>query len=171
MISSSSITTPDRRWWLVHTRANHERVLAKHLELLSINVYLPMVKVQRRRNHRTIATEIPLFAGYMFLYGGDDERYAAMTTNRAAAIRYVSDQEKLAKSIESIRRAISSGKTVDPFPGIKRGRRCRVRCGALKGLEGVVLRRTKVARVYVAVDALGQSAELEIEADLLELVD
>jgi transcription antitermination factor NusG len=107
----------------------------------------------------------------MFLYGGDDERYAAMTTNRAAAIRYVSDQEKLAKSIESIRRAISSGKTVDPFPGIKRGRRCRVRSGALKGLEGVVLRRTKIARVYVVVDALGQSVELEIEADLLELVD
>lgn len=138
---------------------------------MGIDVYLPMVGVKRRRQGRTSVNEIPLFAGYMFLRGGHEERYVAMTTNRAAAIHYVRDQDQLDTSIDNIRRAIGSGEIVDPFPGIKKGRRCRVRRGALKGLEGVVLRRTKVARVYIAVEALGQSAELQIEADYLELID
>lgn len=170
MNTYSPTTSPGKRWWLVHTRANHERVLARRLETMGIDVYLPMVSVKRRRHGRSSVSEIPLFTGYMFLRGGQDERYAAMTTNRAAAIHYVRDQHQLATSIDNIRRAIESGETVDPFPGIKKGRRCRVRRGPLKGLEGVVLRRTKVARVYIAVEALGQSAELQIDADYLELI-
>ena len=171
MESYSNTTSPDFRWWLVHTRANHEKALARHLKAMGINVYLPLVEVRRRRKRRMAVSQIPLFPGYMFLHGGADERHATLTTHRAAAVRFVRNQDQLAKSLQNIRRAISSGTTVDPYPGIRKGRWCRVRSGALKGLEGVVLRRTKIARVFVAVEALGQSAELEIDADLLELAD
>ena len=43
--------------------------------------------------------------------------------------------------------------------------------GSLAGLEGIVLRRRGPWRVYVAATFLGQSAELEIEADLLRILD
>jgi hypothetical protein len=60
---------------------------------------------------------------------------------------------------------------VDLYPGLRRGRRCRVVAGSLKGVEGVVLRRRGLYRVYVGVEALGQSAELEIDPSLLEVIE
>jgi len=43
--------------------------------------------------------------------------------------------------------------------------------GTLGGLEGVVIRRRGPWRVYVGVDFLGQSAELEIDAADLVILD
>lgn len=167
----TSLVSELLRWWLVHTRANHEKALAKRLNALGISHYLPLVRVRGRRNGRVWTTERPLFPSYMFLLGGEDERYAAMRTNCAATVLHVCDQDRLSQSLGSIQRAISSGTPIDPCPEIKKGRRCRVRSGVLKGLEGIVQRRSKLTRVFIAVDALGQSAELEIDAELLEVVD
>jgi len=159
------------RWWLVHTKPRNEKALAGDLGRMGIGYFLPLARVKRRYSGRTVHAELPLFPGYLFLCGGDDERYATLCTNRAANVIAVSDQDRLRADLMQVFRVTASDEPVDLYPGIRSGRRCRVIRGPLKGLEGVVIRRRDICRVYVAVEVLGQSAEVEIDVSLLETTE
>lgn len=161
----------DLRWWLVHTRPRSEKALAADLDRLGIGYFLPLVRVRRRVGGRTTERALPLFPGYLFLRGGDEERCATMHTKRAANVIKVVNQTGLDADLAQVTRVTESDKPVDLYPGIKRGRKCIVARGPLKGLEGVVVRRRDVCRVYVAVDVLGQSAEVEIDVSMLEEIE
>jgi len=158
-------------WWVVHTKARNEKALATDLDHLGVGYFLPLARVRRRWGGRTATVRVPLFPGYLFLCGGYEERYATLMTHRAANVIEVGDQEGLRHDLRQIYRTVTGELPVDLFPGIRRGRRCRVVAGSLKGVEGVVLQRRSVCRVYVAVTILGQSAEVEIDPGLLEAVD
>lgn len=164
----------DRRignWWLVHTKARQEKALAAHLDTLGIHYFLPLAEVRRRCGGRITEVQIPLFPGYLFLSGGCEERQATLRTNRVANVIEVADQQRLVTDLRQIHRLTSNGAAVDVYPGLRRGRRCRITGGSLKGLEGVILRRRGVCRVSIAVDVLGQSAEVEIDGSLLEVIE
>ncbi len=158
-------------WWVAHTKARHEKALAADLDTRGISSFLPLVKVLRRYGNRTAAVHLPLFPGYLFLCGTADDRSAVLTTNRVAHLLRVADQEGLKRSLRHVHRMTTSGVAVDLYPGIQRGRRCRIRSGVLQGLEGTVLSRRRMCRVYVAVDVLGQSADVKIDPSLLEIIE
>ncbi len=159
------------RWWVVHTKSRNEKALADDLSALRINHFLPLVQVKRRYASRGFVIDVPLFPGYLFMCGGDDERYATLMTHRAAALINVVDQEQLKTELRHVYLVTISRETVDLYPGLRRGKRCRVVRGSLAGLEGIVLRRRGCCRIYVGVEALGQSAELEIDPSLVEPID
>lgn len=158
------------RWWVVHTKARNEKALALDLDRQKINYFLPLVKVRRRYGGRTVQLQLPLFPSYLFMCGGDDQRYSTLMTHRAAHVIPVVDQERIKQDLRQVYMVVESEEPVDLYPSLRRGRRCRVIGGGLKGLEGVVSRRD-LSRVYVGVDALGQSAELEIDPGLVEIID
>ena len=159
------------RWWVVHTLARHEKALARDLERKAIDYYLPLARVERRWGRRRAQIQIPLFPGYLFMRGGEEERLSTVQTKRVARVINVHDQQRLKEALGHIRRMVESGRPVDLYPGIRKGRRCRIVRGPLRGLEGVVLRRQGVFRVFVAVEILGQSAETEIDGASLEVSD
>ncbi len=158
-------------WWVVHTKARNEKALGSDLDELGIGYFLPLARVKRQYGRRRILVEIPLFPSYLFMCGGRDERSETLGTHRAANVIQVFDQRGLKEQLRQIHRVTTSGKPVALYPGLKKGSHCRIVRGCLKGLEGVVLRRRGACRIYVAVEALGQSAELEIDADLLDTID
>ncbi len=158
-------------WWLVHTKSRCEKALAADLDRHRIGYFLPLARMRRRHGGRPVEVLLPLFPSYLFLCGGADERYAALMTHRAAQVIEVVDQERLKDELRQIHRVTASCQPVGLYPGLKRGQRCRVIAGPLAGLEGVVLRSRDWCRVYVGVEVLGQSAELEIDPALLETTE
>lgn len=169
--ASSAIQSFHGTWWVLHTRARNEKAVAETLQRQGVCFFLPLVVHRRRYAGRVRQVEIPLFPGYVFLCGGSSERHLALRTNRVAQVLDVPDQERLRLDLLQIERVIRSREPVDLFPRLVTGARCRVIAGSLRGLEGVVLRRRGPWRVYVGVEFLGQSAELEIEPALLEVLD
>lgn len=168
---SQTITHWPGRWWVLHTKPRQEKCLFAALETIAVRSYLPLISRRGWEGRRSAATSVPLFPGYVFLCGTDHDRVAALRTNRVANVLDVPDQGQLREELAAIERVVSDAGSVGLFPGLKEGARCRVVRGSLAGLEGVVTRRRGPWRVYVAVTFLGQSAELEIEADDLELID
>lgn len=167
----SSISLFSGTWWVLHTRARNEKAVAETLSRQGVSYFLPLVHYRRRYAGRVRQVEIPLFPGYLFLCGGPMERQLALRTNRVAQVLEVTDQERLRQDLRQIECVIQSNEPVDLFPRIMTGTRCRVTSGSLKGLEGIVLRKRGPWRVYVGVEFLGQSAELEIESSLLEVLN
>lgn len=158
-------------WWVLHTRARHEKRVAEALDQHGVDYFMPLVPSKRTYGKRVVEFSVPLFPGYVFLSGDHDDVEVAWQTNRVANIIPVSDQARLTRELRQIHALITSGKPVDLYPGLRKGRRCRIVTGPLKGLEGVVTRRRNVSRFFVAVSFVGQSAVVEIDGARLEAAE
>ncbi len=164
---SSLIDEAAGQWWVLHTRARNEKRIAEYLEKRSVWHYLPLTTSRRTYGNRVVEFQVPLFPGYVFLCGDEFEAARAWESRRVANILRVGDQEKLRQDLRNVERVIASGSPVDLYPGLRRGRRCRVTAGPLRDVEGIIVRRRGVSRVCVAVEFISQSAEVEIDAALL----
>jgi len=156
------------RWWVAHTRARHEKALAFDLLERGVAFFLPMVektRVSRRRRFRTL---MPLFPGYLFFAGDYEARYQALCTSHVAGTIDVDDQNRLLNELTQIERALAAHTKFDPFPYLKQGRRCRVRSGPLRGIQGIVLSRRGTTHLVLQIEMLGQSVATEIDPALVE---
>lgn len=159
------------RWWVLHTRPRNEKVVAQELRRRDVRFFLPLVRYRRIYGNRIKPVSLPLFPGYVFLCGCLEDRLQALQTNRIARVLEVVDQQRLRKDLAQIQHIVESDEPIDLYPRLRKGSRCRVVRGSLMGLEGVVLRRRDRCRIYIAVEFLGQSAEVEIHPDFLEVID
>lgn len=170
-------------WWVAHTRSRNEKALAQDLINKDISYFLPMSwKVQRRRQ-RTIRSFLPLFSGYLFFCGNENQRIELLRTNRVANIIEVKDQQRLLDELLQIERALQAGVPIAPHSYIKAGQHCRVIAGPLADLQGIIIGvpkhkkghpggpvKTKNAvRLVLQIDMLGQAASVEIDIDMIEI--
>ena len=161
----------EQKWWVIHTKSRNEKALAHDLISREVRYFLPMRwKVHHSRN-RKLRSLVPLFNGYMFFCGEENDRIEVLKTNRAANLIEVFDQKKLVRQLSNIYKALASGANIEPHQYIKEGQRCRVTSGPLKDMQGVVSRTANQAKLILKIDMLGQAACVEIDTDLLEIMD
>jgi transcription antitermination factor NusG len=160
-----------RRWWAVYTRSRQEKVFSQQLIGHQVPHYLPLVdKISYTRGRRLIS-RVPLFSGYVFLFGDEQERLTSLTTNRISQIIPVTDGARLRSDLCQIFRLIACGAPMTVEQRLAPGRRVRIRQGPLAGLEGTVVERRNKARLFVAVDFLQQGASIDLEDFVLEPLD
>ena len=158
-------------WYALHTRHQHEKLIAKSLANKGFETFLPQYTVLRRWTDRSKQISLPLFPCYVFLKGGLDNRLNVLTTpgvhgfvgfaGKAAAI---SEEE-----IDAVRRAAQSA-TIEPHPFLKCGDRVRVISGPLEGVEGVLIRKKNSLRLVLSLELLARSASVEVDASAVERV-
>ena len=142
------------QWWVAH-----------------ISYFLPMSWKVRRRSRRTIRSFLPLFSGYLFFCGEEDQRLELLRTDRVANLIEVKDQQKLIRELVQIEQALRIGAPLTPHKYIKAGQKCKVMAGPLLGLQGVVVKTKSATRLVLQVDMLGQAASVEIDVDMIEILD
>ena len=159
-------------WWAMHTLPRREKDLVRRLRRLGIPHYSPLIPRRSRSPGGRIRTShVPLFSGYVFVRGGEEQRYEVLTTNCVARCLEVSDEAKLVYDLRQIQRLIVSGARLSPESRIEAGMRVRIRSGSLAGLEGVVVRRRGRDRLLVVVEFLQQGASIELEDFQVERID
>lgn len=158
-------------WWVAHTKSRNEKALAQDLIAKGISYFLPMSWKVRRQRGRTIKSLLPLFGGYLFFCGDEDERVEILRTHRVANLIEVDNQQQLIDELVQIECALRAGAPLAPTDFIKAGQHCRVIAGPLAGLTGIVIRAKNAVRLLLQVDMLGQAASVEIDVDMIELLD
>ena len=152
------------RWVAFYTLSRREKDLMRKLQAAGVPFYGPMV---RRRLHspggRVRASYVPLFPGYVFSLVDDEQRRAALATNTVARWIPIVDERMLVEDLRAIKRLIDTAKPLTPEARIEPGQLVRVRTGALRGLEGTVVKRRGAERLVVAVRFLNQGASIELE--------
>jgi transcription antitermination factor NusG len=93
----------------------------------------------------------------------DEQRRAALATNTVARWIPIADERMLVGDLRGIKRLIDSDQPLTPEARIEPGQVVRVRSGALRGLEGTVIKRRGTQRLMVAVRFLNQGASIELE--------
>ncbi len=157
-----------RRWWAVYTRPRQEKVLARIFWENGSHFYLPLVPRKGVYQRRTVVSHLPLFEGYVFLFGSEEQRVAALATNRVYHIVGVNEPLQFVRDLRQIRRLIASNAPLTVESRLTSGDRVRVKKGPLAQLEGTVLVRRGKTRLLVQVNFLQQGASVEIDDYLLE---
>lgn len=165
---AGAASTTDRRWWAVYTKSRQEKAFARQLVGQEVPFYLPLIPKDNIIRGRRVRSHVPLFTGYVFLFGTDNERITALTTNRVSRILPVCDEEQLRQDLAQVKLLIEQDAPLALERRLVPGDLVRVKTGLLRGLEGVVIRRHGKQRLLVAVNYLQQGVSVEIDDCALE---
>ncbi len=165
------ITDFTGHWLVAHTKSRNEKALAHDLIARGVQYFLPMTWSVSKRSRRTIKALLPLFAGYVFVCGDEDNRLDVLKTNRVANIIEVTDQDFFLSELAQIDKALRTGAPLMPHNYLEKGQWCRVVSGPLMGLEGIVQEMRSVTRLILQIDMLGQAASVEIDRDMIETIE
>jgi len=151
-------------WVAFYTLSRREKDLMRKLEAVGIPFYAPLIRRRLKSpGGRTRDSLVPLFPGYVFSRVDDDQRRSALATNTIARWLPIGDEAALLADLRGIKQLIDTDCPLTPEARIEPGHVVRVRTGALRGLEGTVVRRHGEQRLVVAVRFLNQGASVELE--------
>ena len=167
----SSIVDFEGQWWVVHTKSRNEKALAHDLSQKNISYFLPMSWKTHRTRGRKMRSLLPLFGGYMFFCGSEDQRQEVLRTNRVANLIEVRNQEKFLRELTPIEHALLAGEELTPHKYIEAGQLCQVTAGPLAGSKGIAVRTMGKTKLVLQVEMLGQAASVEIDTDSIEIVE
>jgi transcriptional antiterminator RfaH len=171
LLDAEPAEVPGRHWMALYTKARQEKSLARELLKYRIPFYLPLVKRTSASRGRRRSSLTPLFGGYLFLLGSEEERVRALTTNRISRILSVEDSDQLVFDLRQLRQLIMAGAPLTVESRLGPGQRVRVRQGPFAGLEGTVLKRRGQTRLLVSINFLQQGASVEIDDFMLDPFD
>jgi transcriptional antiterminator RfaH len=155
------------RWWVLHSRPRAEKALARHFLGRRLCFFLPLSKKRWRKRDRLFTSTSPLFTGYIFLWGDEEARVSALTTNQVVHCIRVDDQAQMHQDLVRIHRLMLSGEPLTPEERIQPGDWVEITSGPLEGLQGKVIRRGKHLRFFVEVHFLQRGASVEIDSSVI----
>ncbi len=161
-------------WFALYARTRYEKTASKMLEGLGISHFLPMIEEERRWSDRSKLIRVPLFPGYLFVRIPRTAGLMLTVRKVAGVIDFVGNHNgPIAvpeNEIESVRAFLSHGTgcSAHPFPAA--GDRVRIVRGALKGIEGTLIRYGAKSRVFVSVNIIQRAVSVEVDVSDVESV-
>ena len=152
-------------WYAVKVRTSAELRLRHAIEQRGCEVFLPSHIESRRYSDRIKKVEAALFPGYLFARLDIDRRLPVLQTSGVEAIVGFGGKFEPVQEAEilAIRKVIGSGANAVPWPYLKDGDHVRVQCGALEGINGILLRAKGQDRLVISVHLLQRSISVEID--------
>ena len=107
-VGRAAVGRGPRRWLALYTKSRQEKSLARELFKCGIPFYLPLVRKTNVSRGRKRTSLVPLFGGYVFLYGSEEERVRGLTTGRISRVLEVEDADQLVFDLRQLRQLIKS---------------------------------------------------------------
>ncbi len=151
-------------WYAAYTCGHHERRVAEQLEARGFEYFLPTYRSVRQWKDRRKELQVALFPSYVFVRMTLRERLAVLQVpgvvdlvSFAGVPAPLPDPE-----IEALRNGISDAVKIEPHPYLRVGRRVRIACGPLAGIEGILVRRKNNLRVVISIALIRSSVAVEV---------
>jgi transcription antitermination factor NusG len=152
-------------WWVAHVKSRQEKALARHIQPLGIPYYLPQREQKIRRAGRKFVSHLPLFPGYLFFRGTDDDRYAALRSNLVGRVIEVVDQPLLDTELGRLRTLQESGLPLVSHPYIEPGSAVSITDGPFRDYSGIVIRAKGQLRIVISISLLRTSFAVELDRE------
>lgn len=155
-------------WYAVRTRSNCEKKVRSVLSENRIENYLPVFREVRQWKDRKKLIELPLFPGYLFASIADtwEARLRILKIDGVVNILGQSDRIEPVPELEmqAVRRLLESTASFCAHPLLQEGAWVRVKRGALKGVEGSLVRLKNQTRLVLSITLLSQSVSTEMDS-------
>jgi transcription antitermination factor NusG len=160
----------DGRWRVVHTKPRQEKSLARQLHEKGVPFFLPLIPKRARIRGKIMESYLPLFGGYVFLLGNEEDHLFAKMTRRVARTLEVSDQAALWGDLRQIHRLIATGVAIRSEDQLTPGSPVEIQSGPLAGLRGVIVKSATGNRFVVKVDFIQRGASVLMDESSLARV-
>ena len=160
----------DSPWFAVYTAPRHEKQVQKHLQLRSVEHFLPVYTHQAAWKDGTRPTlQLPLFPSYLFVQIEKEQRSRVLQVPGVLAIVGGTGKEPAtldSTEIEMLRAGVQLRK-VEPHPVIHVGQTALIRRGPFTGKSGIVVRKKGAVRVVLTLEVIMRS--IAVECDLSDI--
>ena len=172
VVHTAGVLSGAIQWYAIHTRSNFEKRVADELSAKGIENYLASYEEMHQWKDRKQKVDLPLFPGYVFtrFYDCPEARIAVLRTagvvrilGQSSGIEAVPEHE-----LETVRSILRSKLPCYAHPFLREGSWVRVRRGALRGMEGLLVRVKNQTRLVVSISLLSQSVAAEVDAGDVE---
>ena len=152
-------------WWVLHVKPNCEKLVATYLLNREVGYYLPLYNRKERVGYyqRIRMSEVPLFRGYLCIALDKEKHGVLYDSKRYVRIIKVEDQERFVREIESVDKAVRTGKDLSARAGLTPGKRVLIVSGPLQGTEGVVVKRRRETQLSLSVTMFNQSVLVRLD--------
>ena len=155
------------KWYAVHTRSRHERVVVQRLQERGITTFLPVVNEVRRWSDRRKTVELPLFSCYVFVNLAPTSKNRLQVLSVDSVLNFVGIRGQGTaipdEQIHAVRTLVEEQLPWHAYPFLKIGQRVRIRDGALNGVEGILVSRNGDDTLVISIDAIQRSLAVRIE--------
>jgi len=160
----------EERWYAAYTSANHEKRVAKQLDVREVEHFLPLYTSVRRWKDRRVTLHMPLFPGYVFVRMALRDRLSVVQIPGVAQLVGFNGRPAALpeEAIEALTAGLQHGLHAEPHPYLTVGRRVRIRDGPLAGLEGILRRWKGNWRVVLSLDLIQRSVSVDLDGVDLE---
>jgi len=161
----------DGPWHVLQVIANHEKRVARQLEVRALEHYLPLYSERSKWTDRTVTLERPLFPGYVFTRFSPSARISLIST--PGILRMLGTDGNCTvdgAEIDRIQQGLASGHILRPQHPVPVGTRVRIRRGPFQGVEGIVAELRRNCNVIIALSAVEQCFSLEADLSDLEVL-
>jgi transcriptional antiterminator RfaH len=162
-------------WYLVYCKARQEDTAAQGLEEQGYSVYLPKLKLRRRRSRGMVDVVQPLFPRYLFVAPGNEEQSIAPVRCTAGVTKLVRFGTEYLPVLGDVVDALQARE--DPgtgchrlaAPNMRRGEPVRIQTGPFAGIEAIFEAQSGRDRVIVLMELLGQKVRADVVVGELDL--
>jgi transcription termination/antitermination protein NusG len=160
------------RWYAAYTSANHEKRVAEQMGAREVEHFLPLYASVRKWKDRRVTLELPLFPGYVFVRMALRDRLRVQQIPGVARLVGFDGAPAALpeEEIEALRTSLAKGVRAEPHPFLTVGRKVRVKCGPLAGVEGILLKRKGKFRVVISIELIQRAVAVEMELADVEAV-
>jgi transcriptional antiterminator RfaH len=160
----AAVDDTERSWFAFYTLSRQEKEFMRKLHRQEIPFYGPTIPKRIKSPAGRVRTSyMPLFSNYVFVYGNEEQRYQALTTNCISQVVQVVDREQLTRDLRQFHHLIGMDVPLLAESRLEPGTRVRIRSGRFRGIEGTILRRENEVRLLIAVNFLQRGASMLLE--------
>jgi len=154
-------------WYALRVRSNCEKLVSLTLSGKGYSEFLPLYRKLSRWSDRRKQIELPLFPGYVFGSFDINRRLPVLTIPGVLHIVGLGNRPEPVpeEELHAIRRFITSGLPIEPWPFLKAGDAVVVEDGSMAGLEGILVAMKNRRRLVVSLTLLQRSVAVEIDRD------
>jgi transcription antitermination factor NusG len=160
------------QWFAVYTVTRHEKSVAHHLNLRTIENFVPLYQKQCQwRDGSKVMLQLPLFSSYLFVRINRSGRVPVLQVPGVRSIVGFGSQPSPIPDhyIDWLRDSLQQRK-IEPYPYLAAGAKVRIRSGAMAGTEGILVRIKNDFRVVLTMEMINRSVAVEVTLKDIEPV-
>ena len=167
----NSVDSRSTQWHVIYTRPKFEKRIAKRLDELKIEYFLPLKMEQRQWHDRKKNLEMPVLPNYVFVHCELADMLKVYTIS--GFVRFISTSGKpdviSQVQMERIKTVLLSDHEM-ATEDFALGEAVKIISGPFQGLEGITTGHKGNCRVMVKIDVINQYVTITVDAMDLEKV-
>lgn len=163
-----------KKWYVLNIKPRNEKAVLSQIEQKNIEAYVPFIEKIRIWSDRKKKIQVPLFSGYVFIHGNEEERIRAIS-NTIGALKYIHYQNRPAtvsdREIELIKSSLlEPDKIKIEETKIRKGDSIMVTHGIFKGMKGYVNEFRGKYKLTVNLEELSYSFSIILSTNEVSLL-